>query len=64
MNLPFRKVCYSQNQISVDVHENLYMQNAARLVKIYSQKQHRVLGLQSRLKERNSGLSDQFFFEQ
>lgn len=38
------------------------MQNAAHLVKIYSQKQHRVLGLRSRVKERNSRLFDQFNF--
>lgn len=52
LNLPFHKACYSQSQISADVHENLCMQNAAHLVKIYSQKQLHVPGLQSGLKEK------------
>lgn len=54
LNLPFRKACYSQSQISTNVHENLYMQNAAHLVKIYSQKQLHVPGLQSGLKEKKN----------
>lgn len=64
LNLPFHKACYSQSQISRDVHENLCMQNAGHLVKIYSQKQLHVLGLQSGLKEKKIKIIWPFFSEQ